>query len=66
MEGKSQKKDRSQQTHTSIIEGKSQKQYGNEQMHTSRMEGIGSDQNTYLQYEEPFTSDNQHSKSELG
>jgi hypothetical protein len=65
MEGKSQKEDGNQQAHASDMEEKSQKQDGNEQMHTSRMEEIKSDQNPHLQCEEPFASDNQHSKCEL-
>jgi hypothetical protein len=65
MEGKSQKKDGNQQTDTSNMEEKSKKEDGNEQTHTSRMEENGSDQNAYLECEEPFISDNQHSKDEL-
>ncbi|PNF15367.1 hypothetical protein B7P43_G01004 [Cryptotermes secundus] len=65
MEGKSQKQDGIQHTHTSNVERKSQRQVGNEQTHTSSTEGIECDQNACLQYEEPFISDNQNSKSEL-
>jgi hypothetical protein len=63
--GKSQKQDGNQEMHTSSMVGKSQKQDGNQETHTSSIGGIESDQNAHVQREEPFISDNQHSKGEL-